>query len=53
MKKNINVITIVKIKLGNIFLKILRLSSLFQAKRGPTPITKIAGIIIGMTVELK
>ena len=39
--------------LGSIFLKIFDLFSFPQPSIGPMPITKIAGIIIGITVELK
>ena len=38
--------------LGVIVLSIFNLFSLPHPKIGPMPITKIAGIIIGMTVEL-
>ena len=38
---------------GYIFLNIFNLSSLFQDNSGPIPTTKIAGIIIGIVVELK
>ena len=39
--------------LGSIFLNIFNFSPLFQDNIGPTPITKIAGSIIGTAVELK
>ena len=51
--KNINdvIIPVSKI-LGNILLKIFNLSSFVHDSSGPTPITNIAGTIIGITVEL-
>ena len=52
IRKIKKVIRMVSKMLGRIFLKTFDLFSFPQLNIGPTPITKIAGIIIGITVEL-
>ena len=53
IQKNINEIIKVQIIAGKDFLIIFLLSFLFQENIGPIPITRIAGSIIGIVVELK
>ena len=52
-QKNMREITIVMIMPGKILLKIFIMFILPQDSIGPMPIIKIAGIIIGIVVELK